>query len=243
MKKESKTWICGKHAVMAALQNSKRTVYEIWLTDKHTEQYFADFKEQSDANIQVQPKEKFNKQFEGRVHQGMAALVGALPHMDLEDVMPQTDLILILDQITDPHNLGACLRSADAFGCGAVIVPDRRAAQLTDVSIKASSGAAETIPVIDVTNLNQTIQQLKDNEFWIVGLDAHTETQLHDVKMGSGKTAIVMGSEGKGLRDLVRKNCDFVAKLPMVGTVESLNVSVATGIALYEVLRQKGSTS
>lgn len=241
MEKSKKTWICGKHAVTAAIENGKRAIHEIWLTEKYAGQLMSSFKASAQAPVSVRTKEEFDHKFEGRPHQGIAALVGPLPEMELDDIVNDTDLIVMLDQVTDPHNLGACLRSANAFGAGALVIPDRRAASLTDVAMKASSGASEHTPVIGVTNLNKAIQLLKDNDFWVVGLDAHTEMKIRDVRMAGSKTVIVMGSEGKGLRELVRKNCDFLAKLPMVGQVESLNVSVATGIALYEVLRQQES--
>lgn len=168
-------------------------------------------------------------------HQGVVAVVDAQrPHVTLDDVMAdlaEPALLLVLDEVTDPHNLGACLRSADAFGAQAVIVPKDRAVGLNATAAKAASGAAETVPVITVTNLSRTIAELKRRGVWVLGADAAGES-LFDADV-SGPVAWVLGAEGKGMRRLTREGCDRLIGIPLSGAVESLNVSVAAGICLY----------
>jgi len=149
-------------------------------------------------------------------------------------------LIVILDGVQDPHNLGACLRSANAFGVTAVLIPKDRSAPLSDVAKKAASGAAETTPLITVTNLNRMIKQLQAMGIWFVGLDTQASLHLREVDL-TDSIGIVLGGEGRGLRRLTRETCDYLAKIDIQGDVDSLNVSVATGIALYEVKRQRMS--
>ncbi len=156
----------------------------------------------------------------------------------LQDIGPES-LFLVLDGVTDPHNLGACLRSADAAGVKAVIVPKDRAVGLTPVVRKVAAGAAESVPLIEVTNLSRALQQLQQAGVWIVGTTGEAETSLYDQNF-SGALALVMGAEGEGMRRLTAEHCDYLVKLPMQGQVESLNVSVATGICLYELNRQCG---
>ena len=159
---------------------------------------------------------------------------------ELLDIIKAGDeaLILILDQVQDPHNLGACLRTADGAGCRAVIAPKDRSAPLNETVRRIACGAAETTPYIQVTNLSRTIQLLKDEGFWLVGTSDNANQSLYEIDF-KGKIGIVMGAEGKGLRRLTEEKCDFLAKLPMMGSVECLNVSVATGVCLYEAIRQR----
>jgi 23S rRNA (guanosine2251-2'-O)-methyltransferase len=145
---------------------------------------------------------------------------------------------LVLDEITDPHNLGACLRSAGAAGVHAVIIPRDRSANLNATVRKVASGAAETVNLVVVTNLARCLQQLKERGIWLVGTDANAEKSLYEQEL-SGPLALVMGSEGRGLRRLTREKCDFLVSIPMPGVVSSLNVSVATGILLFEAIRQR----
>lgn len=152
--------------------------------------------------------------------------------------LPQPPLILVLDSITDPHNLGACLRSADAAGAHAVVVPKDRSAGLTDTVRHVAVGAAEHIPFVAVTNLARTLDLLKEAGLWIVGTTHETERVIYDLDLTT-PLALVMGSEGRGLRRLVAEKCDFLAKIPMAGHVENLNVSVAAGICLFEAVRQR----
>ena len=147
-------------------------------------------------------------------------------------------LLLVLDGVTDPHNLGACLRSADAAGVHAVVAPRDRAASLNPVARKVASGAAETVPFVQVTNLARTLRWLQDQGVWIIGAAGEGAESLWDVKL-DGPVALVMGAEGDGMRRLTREHCDQLVRIPMAGTVESLNVSVATGVCLFEVVRQR----
>jgi len=167
--------------------------------------------------------------------------VGALGEGALDDLLDSTStppLLLVLDGVQDPHNLGACLRTADAVGVTAVIVPKDRAAGLSAIVRKVASGAAETVPLIQVTNLARTLRWLKEREVWIVGTDDQAPHSLYESKL-TGPLAVVLGAEGTGLRRLTRENCDALVSIPMRGVVESLNVSVATGVLLYEALRQR----
>lgn len=180
-------------------------------------------------------------------HQGVIALIkprqdeAGVKERDLADFLNGIDcpLVLVLDGVTDPHNLGACLRSADAAGVAAVIVPKDNSAELNAVARKVASGAAEVIPLIRVTNLARTLRSLKELGIWIVGTTGSADTLVFDQDL-SIPTALVMGAEGPGMRRLTTEACDFLVKLPMAGDVSSLNVSVATGICLFEAVRQRG---
>jgi len=193
------------------------------------------------------PKQALMRLAEGVPHQGVVAKLatgGAVQHASFEDWlkaldMDQTPLLLLLDQVTDPHNLGACLRTAEAAGCAAVIVPKDHAADMgSPVVAKSASGALARLPVFKVTNLKRSIETLQHKGFWTVGLAGEAEASIYDAKL-SGPTAVVMGSEGKGMRRLVRECCDQLIHIPMPGSLESLNVSVATGISLFEINRQR----
>ena len=167
--------------------------------------------------------------------------VGVLGEGALDDLLDATatpPMLLVLDGVQDPHNLGACMRTADAAGVAAVIVPKDRAAGLSATVRKVASGAAESVPLIQVTNLARTLRWLKEREIWIVGTDDQAEHSIYGAKL-TGPLAIVLGAEGTGLRRLTRENCDMLVSIPMRGIVESLNVSVATGVLLYEALRQR----
>jgi 23S rRNA (guanosine2251-2'-O)-methyltransferase len=157
---------------------------------------------------------------------------------DLLDAKTTTPLLLVLDGVQDPHNLGACMRTADAAGVAAVIVPKDRAAGLSATVRKVASGAAESVPLIQVTNLARTLRWLKERDIWIVGTDDQAEQSLYGAKL-TGPLAIVLGAEGTGMRRLTREACDVLVNIPMRGIVESLNVSVATGVLLYEAVRQR----
>jgi len=193
------------------------------------------------------PKQALERLAEGVPHQGAVAKMAAAgltqavsftAWLELLD-MDTAPLVLLLDQVTDPHNLGACVRTAEAAGCVALIVPKDHAADIgSPVVAKSACGAMARLPVLRVTNLKRCIEQLQNKGFWAVGLAGEAETSLYDVKL-TGATAVVMGSEGKGMRRLVRESCDQLVRIPMPGSVESLNVSVATGVALFEVNRQR----
>jgi 23S rRNA (guanosine2251-2'-O)-methyltransferase len=154
----------------------------------------------------------------------------------------KTPLLLVLDGVQDPHNLGACLRTADAAGVTAVIVPRDRAAGLSPTVRKVASGAAETVPLIQVVNLARTLRWLKEREIWIIGTDDEAPKSLFETSL-TGPMAVVLGAEGQGLRRLTKENCDALISIPMRGVVESLNVSVATGVVLFEALRQRGGVT
>lgn len=156
----------------------------------------------------------------------------------LLDSLSVSPFLLILDGVQDPHNLGACLRSADGAGVQAVIIPKDRSAGLTDTVCHVASGAAENVPLVAVTNIARTLRKLKERNIWLVGTTDQTKKSIYDIDL-KGPLALVMGSEGKGLRRLTQEVCDFLARIPMHGKVESLNVSVSTGICLYEAVRQR----
>jgi 23S rRNA (guanosine2251-2'-O)-methyltransferase len=175
-------------------------------------------------------------------HQGVVAVTSAKQYSDLDDVVSakrgEFSLVVILDGVEDPHNLGAILRTADAAGADGVVIPERRAAGVTATVTKASAGASEHLPIAKVTNIARTLEELKSKNLWVVGLDERGRQSYEtiDYKMDCG---IVLGAEGRGLHDLVAKKCDFLVSIPMLGKVPSLNVSVAAGVVLYEIVRQR----
>jgi 23S rRNA (guanosine2251-2'-O)-methyltransferase len=175
-------------------------------------------------------------------HQGLVAITSAKQYNDLEDLLAarraEHSLIVVLDGVEDPHNLGAILRTADAAGADGVVVPERRAAGVTATVAKVSAGASEHLPIAKVTNISRALEELKSNDLWVVGLDERGP-QTYDKVDYKMHCAVVLGAEGKGLHDLVRKHCDFLVSIPMLGQVPSLNVSVAAGIVLFEVVRQR----
>ena len=195
------------------------------------------------VRVSFVPKEALERMSDGVPHQGVVAKItpkGAVNFKDwLREVEGQDEaLVLILDQVTDPHNLGACIRTAEASGCAGVVIPKDHAADLSSPIVsKSACGALARIPVLRVTNLARAMKDLQGAGFWVSGLAGEAETLIHDINF-SGKNALVMGAEGEGMRRLVRESCDQLVKIPMPGKVESLNVSVATGVALFEVVRQ-----
>ena len=175
-------------------------------------------------------------------HQGVVAVTSAKQYNDLEDVIAskrgQYSLLVVLDGVEDPHNLGAILRTADAAGANGIVIPERRAAAVTGTVTKASAGASEHIPIAKVTNIARTVEELKEKDIWTVGLDERG-TKTYDTLDYNMDCAVVLGGEGKGLHDLVKRKCDFLVSIPMLGKVPSLNVSVAAAVVLYEVVRQR----
>jgi len=201
----------------------------------------------SGVRVSFVPKQALARLAAGVPHQGVVAKMataGGPLSVSFDDWLKSLDmdaapLVLLLDQVTDPHNLGACVRTAEAAGCVAVIVPKDHAADLhSPVVAKSACGAMARLPVLRVTNLKRCIEQLQQQGFWTVGLAGEAVASIYDAQL-SGSTAVVMGSEGKGMRRLVREVCDQLINIPMPGTVESLNVSVASGIALFEINRQR----
>ena len=184
----------------------------------------------------------------GVPHQGVVARIASSSTVQKQSFdawlkgldMGASPLVLVLDQVTDPHNLGACVRTAEAAGCAGVVIPKDNAADLNSPIVsKSACGALARLPVLSVTNLARAIEQLQEAGFWVCGLAGEAESSIYDIDM-KGSTALVMGAEGKGMRRLVREKCDQLLKIPMPGNVESLNVSVATGVSLFEVVRQRG---
>ena len=175
-------------------------------------------------------------------HQGVVAVTSAKQYNDLDDVIGakrgQYALLIVLDGVEDPHNLGAILRTADAAGANGIVIPERRAASVTGTVTKASAGASEHMPIAKVTNIARTVEELKERNIWTVGLDERGK-QTYDALDYNMDCALVVGAEGKGLHDLVKRKCDFLVSSPMLGKVPSLNVSVAAGVVLYEILRQR----
>ena len=175
-------------------------------------------------------------------HQGVVAVTSAKQYSDLDDIVAsrrgEHSFIVVLDGVEDPHNLGAILRTADAAGADGVVIPERRSAAVTAAVAKVSAGASEHLPIAKVTNISRALEELKEKDLWVVGLDERGP-QTYDAVDYKMHCAIVLGAEGKGLHDLVRKHCDFLVSIPMLGQVPSLNVSVAAGVVLYEVVRQR----
>jgi 23S rRNA (guanosine2251-2'-O)-methyltransferase len=243
----SESWIVGINPVEGALSNDAERVRELLVEQGQRNARVQELATRAKAlNIPVhhRPREQLDKLAGEARHQGVVALYEAPPmagENDLPDLLEaagQDALVLVLDGITDPHNLGACLRSAAAARATAVIVPKDRAVGLTPVVRRASAGGADRVPLIAATNLARVLRTLKDAGVWITGLAGDTDTSIYSVDL-RGPVAVVLGSEGEGMRRLTRETCDFVAKIPMPGVMESLNVSVATGIVLFEALRQR----
>jgi 23S rRNA (guanosine2251-2'-O)-methyltransferase len=239
--------VFGLHAVEAVLQRPDGVV-DLWLDSGRRDQRLQALATAAEA-AGVRPRwvkrQELDKLTGGDRHQGAAAQVRqaeARSEAFLEQLLVDLDVppfLLILDGVTDPHNLGACLRSADAAGVHAVVAPRDKACGLTPVARKVASGAAETVPFVQVTNLARTLRMLQNAGVFLVGAAGETETSLFQADL-RGPLGLVMGAEGSGLRRLTREHCDLLVRIPMVGSVESLNVSVATGICLFEALRQRG---
>ena len=237
--------IMGFHAVNARLARRPETVVEIFVSSSRRDDRVAQLQILADTlNIELQMVDfgRLAALAQSEEHQGVVALVEVSADgstgADFDQVLAaalkrsQPPLFLLLDQIQDPHNLGACIRSADAFGADAVILPKHASAPLTAVALKAASGATETTPVCTVVNLVQCIETLQQANIWVLGAEMETEATLFNTTL-TGPLAWVLGNEGKGLRRLTRERCDALVAIPMVGAVESLNVSVATAVCLY----------
>jgi 23S rRNA (guanosine2251-2'-O)-methyltransferase len=237
--------VYGFHAVTSALRSTPDAIREIYFDGARKDHRGADLlKLAQSRGVRVMTVD--TRRLDGMTgnarHQGVAASVAAVKlatHIDdVLEALTEPALLLILDGITDPHNLGACLRVADAMGVHAVIAPKDRAVGLNATVSKVASGAAETVPYIPVTNLARTLRDLKDRNIWITGLDENGNTDLYAAKL-DGARALVLGAEGEGMRRLTRETCDELVRIPMLGSVESLNVSVSAGICLAETRRQR----
>jgi len=244
--------IFGMHAVFSLLEKNLDNIEEILLQDnyKKNRNLTSIFNTAKEHRIKVTavPRKQLDDLCSKANHQGVVCLtrkpLNQYSENDLKSILENIDgqpLLLILDQITDPHNLGACLRTAAAAGVQAVIAPKDGSASLTPVAAKISCGAADTLPYVQVTNLSRTMKMLQERGIWITGtsLDANTNIYQADFK---GAVAIVIGGEGSGMRRLVKENCDFLAKIPIPGEMESLNASVAAGVCLFEAVRQRSAS-
>jgi 23S rRNA (guanosine2251-2'-O)-methyltransferase len=239
----------GVHAVAAAWTNPVRKIRDLFVTEAGLEALDSAFDKASQAELdrpepQLVGKEDLDKLLPpGAVHQGVALSCAPLPEVQIEDICiaaanDPAALVVVLDQVTDPHNVGAVLRSAAAFGAKAVIVQDRHAPPVTGTLAKTASGAVEVVPLVRVTNLARAIDDLKGAGFWTVGLAESGARNLHEVDL-TGRSALVMGSEGEGIRRLTGERCDEIVRLPTGGPIGSLNVSNAAAVALYEVARRR----
>ena len=239
----------GIHPVRVLLQRSPQRVRQLWLSSSRDAatrlQELRALAGQAGITVVEADDAQLDKLADGERHQGVIVEIAPRasdPETQLEEALEALGdtppLLLVLDGVTDPHNLGACLRSADAAGVAAVIVPRDRAVGLTPVVRKVAAGAAESVPLVQVVNLARTLRELKDRGVWLVGTSEDAARTLYDLDL-SGPTALVLGSEGEGMRRLTREACDELVSIPMAGAVESLNVSVATGVALFEAVRQR----
>lgn len=236
----------GLHTIAAVLSAEPERILDLMVAkdrnDERINEVVSAARKQG-ISVQFCQRKTLDEKSKGEQHQGIIARAKparVLDESDLDKILEhqQTPFLLVLDGVTDPHNLGACLRNADAAGVHAVIVPKDNSASLTPVARKVAVGAAEAVPLIQVTNLSRTLKHLQQSGVWVVGAAGEAEQLIYECKM-LGAIAMVMGAEGKGMRRLTRETCDELVKLPMAGTVSSLNVSVATGICLFEVLRQR----
>jgi 23S rRNA (guanosine2251-2'-O)-methyltransferase len=237
--------IFGFHAVLAKLRHDPGAIREIYLDAARHDARGRDLVKHAEfAGLRVLPVDaaRLAAMAPGARHQGVVAHVDATQrHVALDDVLDTLEepaFLLVLDGIQDPHNLGACLRVADAVGVHAVIAPKDRAVGLTQAAVKVASGAAETVPYITVTNLARTLRELQEREIWVIGTDAEASEDLYTAQWPQA-TAWVLGSEGDGMRRLTRETCDQLVTIPMLGSVQSLNVSVASGVCLFEARRRR----
>lgn len=239
-------YIAGKHSVLEALR-SGRTINKIWVAESAQKQLTAPIVAAAkSAGIVVQfvDKRKLDQMAENMQHQGVVAQVAPYEYATVEDLLArakdkgEAPFLLILDEIEDPHNLGSILRTADCTGVHGVIIPKRRSAGITATVSKTSAGAVEYVPVARVTNIAQTIEELKEAGVWVSGADVAAKQSMYqsDFKI---PTAIVIGNEAKGMGRLIKERCDFLIQLPMFGEINSLNASVAASVLMYEVVRQR----
>ncbi|NBX85686.1 MAG: 23S rRNA (guanosine(2251)-2'-O)-methyltransferase RlmB, partial [Proteobacteria bacterium] len=234
-------WLVGHHAVYAALASGRRKVRNVWLMAEAKGPLAELLAQHPEWPVETKTRPEFEAQFGEAVHQGVAALVGNLSQPSLPELLAQKPRLLVaLDQVTDPHNLGAIVRSCAAFGAQGVIVTEHRAAGLSATAAKVAAGAMETVPVVEVTNLVQALNMLKEANFTTIGLAGEATQSIYETTQNLATrppVCLVVGSEGDGLRRLTRENCDALVQIPTSPTVESLNVSVATGVALSILTR------
>jgi len=244
----TETWIIGINPVEGALANDPSRVREVLIEQGARNPRLGSISEEAKrlgVRVHARPRAMLDKVAGDARHQGVVAAYEAPPPLSDHDLPALVEragndaFFLVLDGVTDPHNLGACLRSAAAAGVTAVVVPRDRAAGITPVVRRASAGAADRVPLVEATNLARALRSLKDAGVWLTGLAGDADKSLYEMDL-KGPVALVLGSEGEGMRRLTREACDYVVRIPMPGVAESLNVSVATGIVLFEALRQRG---
>ena len=242
----SQEYVFGWHAVDAVLKREPERLQQVWIQTGRQDKRVKSVTDALDG-LGVRWKVVHRRELDERVsgvHQGIVAAVAESREWTEDDLLAQLSnsdkppFLLVLDGVTDPHNLGACMRTADAVGVQAVIVPKDKSASLTPVARKVACGAAETVPFVRVTNLARFLRELKDLGVWLIGTAGEADAGLFQADF-KGPVALVMGAEGKGMRRLTREHCDQLINIPMQGHVDSLNVSVATGVCLYEALRQR----
>ncbi|MFT5082402.1 MAG: 23S rRNA (guanosine2251-2'-O)-methyltransferase [Lentisphaeria bacterium] len=238
--------VFGIHAVQAILKAAPQRVVNIYLLRGRQDlriQKIVGAAEAADISVQIIDKKRIDRMCDGN-HQGALALIEpghALDEKQLYELIARLDrdpLVLVLDGVTDPHNLGACIRTADAAGVDAVVIPKDNSASMTEIARKVASGAADTVPLFPVTNLARCLKKMQELGLWVAGAAGEAEHSIYDTRL-TGPRVIVMGSEGSGMRRLTRDTCDELVKIPMAGSVSSLNVSVAAGVVLFEVVRQR----
>jgi 23S rRNA (guanosine2251-2'-O)-methyltransferase len=246
MKKAQRVF--GLHAVTSLLQRNPARVSLLLALESRDDQRMQQvlaLAEKANVPVRRVARAELDERVSGLSHQGVVAETGAAPSVgekelpDFLDTLQRPAFLLILDGVQDPHNLGACLRTADAAGVDAVIVPRDRSAPLNATARKVACGAAESVPVIRVTNLARALRGIRERGIWIYGAAGEAESSLYEADL-AGPLALVLGGEGKGLRRLTREHCDALVSIPLAGSVSSLNVSVATGICLFEARRQRG---
>jgi len=231
--------LCGIHAIREALESGhplERVVVAQGAAGPRLQQIIDQCRRQN-IPVRFEPRNVLDRMSGTTAHQGIVAAGAAYRYKDLKEVPLDARLVVVLDGVEDPHNLGAILHTADAAGAAAVVIPERRAVGLTDVVAKAAAGALEYVPVVRVSNINRALESLKERGFWIYGLDERA-SDLYSAIDYATPTALVLGGEGKGLHDQVRKHCDALVRIPMSGRVSSLNVSVAAGVVLFEWKRR-----
>ncbi len=245
-------FIYGIHAVQHALKHFPERVLEIWLQSENHKgkagkgsklDEIQSLAKSSGIACQIVPRKSLDKMSEDQRHQGVVLRQRAAKlkdESDLDEIINNKGnvLLLILDGVQDPHNLGACLRTADAAGVDAVIIPTSRGVSMTPVVRKVASGAADSVPLIEVSNLARTLKQIQNEGVWLIGTSDQSDQTIYDQDL-TGSIGLVMGSEDKGIRRLTSEYCDYLVQIPMAGVVESLNVSVASGVCLYEAVRQR----
>ena len=226
--------LIGIHPVTEALR-AKRPLDRILVArgaGGHRLQEIIDLAREAGTPVRFEERGALDRAAAAKSHQGVVAFGAEKKYADLDTIKSEAELLVVLDGVEDPHNLGAIIRTAHAAGASAIVIPERRAAGLTETVAKAAAGALEHLPVVQATNINQTLRSLKEDGYFVYGLDENGDLDFDQIDWPA-RTVVVMGGEGKGLHDLVKRNCDALVRIPMAGKIASLNVSVATGIVLF----------